>query len=536
MFLNSNKSLVFPINALPACRLVAEGIDTLSHSFEIKQKAVHKYYRLVDADILFCFSDIVIQAEAMGARVRFAPDAMPAIEHPASTILHPRAQQVKRMAVNAGVIQSLAREFPQKTIAGMVYGPFTVAGQLAGEQNVMKGLRENKRQVLELIEHCFDFALDYGSFLFDSGANLLWVSDPLASLLSPIDFERFVQGFLSRLFKAFPKNSTALHICGDTTQLVNAMVQTGVSGISFDQCMNLTTIEDMIPEQVEIIGNADPDRGVATATFPEIDTMVFDLASQMGTLPNFSLSTGCALPFSTPIENVTRFVDVAKNQLEKIQKEKVLLKSLGQAVFSGNQDETTRFTQMLLLKKVDLQIIIDAALMRAVRKGSALYESGRFYLPDLLLLTDSFYCGFEIVRDGLLATNRSPQVILGVVKGDFHEIGKDIVKAMLEANGIHVIDLGVDVTAEAFISCARKHKVSILGLSAFTTSSRKELKKIVGLVKTQDSPITAVLAGGAALSESTAQKLGIDGYAKDAVSAVALVKHFLIKKMKPHVI
>ncbi|MCK5098096.1 MAG: cobalamin-dependent protein, partial [Desulfobacteraceae bacterium] len=109
----------------------------------------------------------------------------------------------------------------------------------------------------------------------------------------------------------------------------------------------------------------------------------------------------------------------------------------------------------------------------------------------------------------------------------------DIVKAMLEANGINVIDLGVDVTAEAFLSNAKIHKISILGLSAFTTSSRKEIKKIIGLFKTQVSPITAILAGGAALSESTAQKLGVDGYAKDAVGAVALAKQFL-KKNKIH--
>ena len=530
MFLNSNDTRVFPINALPACSLVTEGIDALSHSLEIKKKAVHKYYNLVDADILFCFSDIVIQAEAMGAKVRFAPDAMPAIEHPAPIILYPKVQEVKRMTVNAGVIRSLARDFPNKTISGMIYGPFTVAGQLAGEQNLMKGLRGNKQHVLELIEQCFAFALDYGSYLFDSGADLLWVSDPFASLLSPLDFESFAQDFLAKLFQAFPKNSTALHICGDTTHMVNAMVQTGVSGISFDQCMSLLSIEDMIPEQVEIIGNTDPDHGVANATFSEIDKMVSDLASLMGTVPNFSLSTGCALPFSTPIENVRHFVDVAKKQLKKIQKEKMLLKSLGQTVFSGNQDKTVQFTKMLLSKKVKPQVIIDAALMRAIRKGSTLYESGRFYLPDLLLLTDSFYRGFEIVRDCLPAKSRAPQVILGVVQGDFHEIGKDIVKAMLEANGINVIDLGVDVTAEAFLSNAKIHKVSILGLSAFTTSSRKEIKKIIDLFKTQISPITAILAGGAAMSESTAQKLGVDGYARDAVGAVALAKQFLTKK------
>ena len=530
MMLNQNIPLVFPINSLPAAGLVAEGIDALSHSLEIKTRAVNEYYHQVDADILFSFSDIVIQAEAMGAKIRFAPDAMPAIEAKATQILHPRAGQVRRMAIHAGVIRSLAQDFPHKIIAGMVYGPFTVAGQLAGEQALMKGLRENSREVQDLIEHCFALALDYGSLLFDAGATLFWVSDPFAALLSPSDFETFAQEPLARLFQRFPTNSTALHICGDTTSLVPAMVQTGVGGISFDQCMNLMTIEDMVPESMGIIGNTDPDSGVASADFPEIERAVSDLVSQMGIRPNFSLSTGCALPFSTPIENARHFVDVGKKQLARVQREKSMLRNLGDAVFSGNQAQTLEITQMLLSGKIDPQIILDTALMRAVRKGSALYEISRFYLPDLLLLTDCFYLGFEQVGKALPAKSRTPQVILGVVKGDFHEIGKDIVRAMLEANGIHAIDLGVDVSGDAFLSSAREHGVSILGLSAFTTSSRKQIQIIMDQVKIQKSPIAFVMAGGAALSTSVAQKLGVDGYAKDAVGAVALIKQFLAAK------
>jgi uroporphyrinogen-III decarboxylase len=324
MSLNQNTPLVFPINSLPAAGLVAEGIDLLSHSREIKTRAVNEYYNQVDADILFCFSDIVIQAEAMGAKIRFAPDAMPAIEAKACQIFHPRAEKVKRMGINAGVVASLAKNFPHKIIAGMVYGPVTVAGQLAGEQNLMKGLRENSREVMDLVEHCFTLALDYGNLLFDAGATLFWVSDPLAALLSPSDFETVAQEPLARLFQRFPKNSI-LHICGDTTPLVPALVKTGVGGISFDQCMNLLTIEDMVPESVEIIGNTDPDLGVASADFSEIEQAVSDLVSLMGIRPNFSLSTGCALPFSTPIENARHFVDVGKIQLARVQREKFLL-------------------------------------------------------------------------------------------------------------------------------------------------------------------------------------------------------------------
>lgn len=93
--------------------------------------------------------------------------------------------------------------------------------------------------------------------------------------------------------------------------------------------------------------------------------------------------------------------------------------------------------------------------------------------------------------------------------------------------GTRGVDLGVDVPGDAFLSSAREHGVSILGLSAFTTSSRKQIQIIMDQVKIQTSPITFVMAGGAALSTSVAHKLGADGYAKDAVGAVALIKQFL---------
>ncbi|ACL03076.1 hypothetical protein Dalk_1376 [Desulfatibacillum aliphaticivorans] len=100
----------FPINALPAVQLVSEDIAELSHSFEAKWKAVSRYYERVNSDVLFFFSDIAIQAEAMGARALFAPDNMPAIKATAPAILTPRAVDVPRMQINAQVVRAMAHD------------------------------------------------------------------------------------------------------------------------------------------------------------------------------------------------------------------------------------------------------------------------------------------------------------------------------------------------------------------------------------------------------------------------------------------
>ncbi|MBU1196398.1 MAG: cobalamin-dependent protein [Proteobacteria bacterium] len=524
---NSSKNSVFPINALPACGLVREGIDTISHRAEVKKKAVLEYYSRVDADVLFCFSDIVIQAEAMGAKIQFSPNALPAVERPASGILLPGAKDVPRMQVNQDVIQALARTFPQKHVAAMVYGPFTVAGQVAGEQRIMKGLRNEPDQVCRLIDQCLEVALDYAAMQVDAGASLVWVSDPFASLLSPIDFEQFAQKYLAKIFLAFPGLPTALHICGETTPLVAAMAATGVKGISFDQCMNLLTIEDQVPDHIQIIGNIDPVEDIAHATVEHIDTVCRDLACLMGVLPNFSLSTGCALPITTPVENVTGFIQSSRAGLAKIQTHQQELRQLGNCVYSGDQIQTVELTQRLAAKEIAPETIIQCALMRAVRKASSLYESGRFYLPDLLLLTDAFYLGFEQVKKYLPETDSLPQILLGVVEGDFHEIGKDIVKAMLEANGFPVADLGTNVRAEDFVKAAKIPGIKIIGLSAFTTSSRKEIKKISLLVANDVPNRINIMVGGAAVSASQAKALGAEFYAKDAVGAVSLARQIL---------
>ena len=528
--LNCSKNSVYPINALPACRLVREGIDTICHRTDVKKKAVLEYYSRVDADILFCFSDIVIQAEAMGAKIKFSPKALPAVEKPASGILLPRTKDVPRMQVNRDVIQTLAGTFPQKHVAAMVYGPFTVAGQVAGEQRIMKGLRNDPKQIRQLIGQCLDVALEYAAMQVDAGANLVWVSDPFASLLSPTDFEQFAQGFLEKIFSAFPELPTALHICGETTPLVASMIATGVNGISFDQCMNLLTIEDQVPDHIQIIGNADPVEDIANATVEHIDAICQDLACLMGVLPNFSLSTGCALPITTPIENVVRFIQSSKTSLANTQAHQQELRHLGNHVYSGDQAQTIALTQTLVTKNIEPETIIHCALMRAVRKASGLYESGRFYLPDLLLLTDAFYQGFAQVKKHLAENDSSPQILLGVVEGDFHEIGKDIVKAMLEANGFPVADLGTNVRAEDFVKTAKRLGIKIVGLSAFTTSSRNEIKKISILMANDLPNKIEIIAGGAAVSASQAKTLGADAYAKDAVGAVSLVRQILSER------
>jgi MtaA/CmuA family methyltransferase len=523
--------LVFPINALPACRLVDQGIDEICWNVDVKYQAVSRYYQEVDADVLFFFSDIVIQAEAMGAGIQYSRDAMPGVVKVAQTIHEPETARVPRMNVNANVIRRLAQDFPRKLLSAMVYGPFTVAGQLVGEQNLLRAILDRPTDVLELLHKTLSVARRYAVTLLEAGAHVLWVSDPLAALIPPSCFRKFAGDFLSSLFAVQASGPTALHICGDTSLIVGEMIDTGVTGISFDQCMNLLAIEDSVPEDVFVIGNVDPVEILELSTEKDVASTTADLASVMGVRPNFALSSGCAPPPSAPISNIVAFVNAGRSTLAAMSPHRVTLGLLADAVWQGNREAVPELLVRGKAEGADPLMLVSSGLMRGVRKGSALYETKRSFLPDILLTVDAFYEGYKCLElDPRRTGERQVQLVLGTVKGDIHEIGKDIVKSILEANGIRVLDLGVNVPAERFAEAARSTGAQIVGLSVFVTSSRKEVATVVHLLKDSGRKSVMTLIGGAAASQTVSDLVGADGYAPDAIRAVRLVENLMKKQ------
>ncbi len=523
------RHLVFPINALPSCQMVEEGIDDILWNADLKYEALRRYYEKIEADVLFYFSDIVIQAEAMGAKVKYSRKMMPVVEAPARVVALPDPVKVPRLSVNANVLRRMAREFPNKLRVAMVYGPFTVAGQVAGEETVLRKLIEGPKEVLNLLEKTYECARRYADYLVEAGANLMWVSDPLSALIPPDQFWEFSGIYLKRLFDLFPSIPTVLHICGDTYQIVQEMVRTGVGGISFDNCMDLLVVEDEIPEDVYIIGNIDPVEVIELGSEEDIISQTSDLVSMMALKNNFVLSTGCAVPPSAPVENVRLFVKTGRKSFADLRPHIPLLSEINRNVYSGNGDETIQRVAGALEAGVEPLTIITNGLTRAIRKGSTMYAAKRCFLPAILLMVDAFYKGFQALEHRLDHGNtQKPDIVLGTVKGDIHAIGKNLVRIFLEAHGHGVIDLGVDVDTDAFIKACQKYRPSIIGLSAFTTESKKEMERVINaLHKGEGCSEVSIIIGGAAVNHKVARSVGADGYAQDAVRAVGLVEKIL---------
>ncbi|MGM0644471.1 MAG: uroporphyrinogen decarboxylase family protein, partial [Thermodesulfobacteriota bacterium] len=522
---------VFPINCLPAAGLADSGLDEISTCEEIKFDACRKYYERVDADVLFFFSDIAIQAEAMGARVQLAPDAMPSIAKPAASIAAAKPENCPRMRINAETTRRLAAHFPEKPLAALVYGPFTVTGQVMGEQAALKGIVHDPAAVKRVLDRSFSTALRYADFLFQSGAEILWISDPLAALLPPDRFREFAGDYLAGLFTAFAPSSSILHICGDISGHLAEIIRTGVSAISFDQCMDLLAVEDYIPKGMGIIGNIDPSGVIAQGPVDRIEEDVSDLCNMMGTNSDFVMSTGCALPPATPVENVEAFIRSAKERMNALETFREPLTRVRNTVFEGDGPKVADAVDHAgENEKVPMLFIVHAGLLRSVRKASAMYDAGKFFLPSLLLIAEAFYAGYDRIRHAVEPAEKSgADVILGTVKGDFHEIGKDLVRIFLEINGYRVMDLGVDVAPEEFITQAARNNASVIGLSAFITSAGTQLAEVIRMADQEELFCTRILVGGAAVNQKTASDIGADGYAKDAAGAAALVRQFILE-------
>jgi 5-methyltetrahydrofolate--homocysteine methyltransferase len=174
--------------------------------------------------------------------------------------------------------------------------------------------------------------------------------------------------------------------------------------------------------------------------------------------------------------------------------------------------------------------IVNEILIPALDKVGADFEKGIIFLPQLILSAEVAQSAFEVIKKHLVKNNISSQskgkIILATVKGDIHDIGKNIVKVLLENYGYTVIDLGKDVDCQAVVDTAVEHNVKLVGLSALMTTTLKSMEETIKLLR--DNRVNCkVMVGGAVLTPDYAIKIGADFYSKDAKGSVDIARKVL---------
>ncbi len=225
---------------------------------------------------------------------------------------------------------------------------------------------------------------------------------------------------------------------------------------------------------------------------------------------------------------IAKYVDKQKEKVnpgEKLSKEL----DIKQAIMQGLGESVKQLTIKLLETKQPLEVV-NEMLIPALDLVGSKYESGEIFLPQLIRSASASCQGFEVIKNSIVKNNGKSiskgTVVIATVKGDIHDIGKNIVKVVLENYGYEIIDLGKDVDPELVLEAVRKHNAKLVGLSALMTTTVESMKETISLLKASE-PDVKIMVGGAVLTAEYAEKIGADFYAKDAKQSADITKEVL---------
>ena len=191
------------------------------------------------------------------------------------------------------------------------------------------------------------------------------------------------------------------------------------------------------------------------------------------------------------------------------------------AVLHMDEDSTRELSQAAVEKGIDAYHVVIHGLTAAMDKAGELYVQQEYFVPELLLCSDALYTGLEVLRPHIKTSelDKQRQIVIGVVEGDIHDIGKNLVKIMFEADGWIVHDLGRDVVLQRFAEEQKRTHSDIVAMSALMTTSMLAMPKAIEMIRAVD-PDVAIMLGGAPLTQEIAINYGADGYADNAGEAV----------------
>jgi len=207
-----------------------------------------------------------------------------------------------------------------------------------------------------------------------------------------------------------------------------------------------------------------------------------------------------------------------------------MIQTLYDAILNGNAKAAKEITQTSLAAGGNPQSLVDDTMIPAMNEVGRRYEANEYFVPELLIAARAMKASLELIRPLLTARGAEPvgRVVIGTVQGDLHDIGKNLVGAMLEGAGFEVIDLGVDVSPEKFIAAAKDRNARLVALSALLTTTMHSMKAV--LEKLREAGIrdnVKVMIGGAPVTQKYADEIGADGYSSNANAAVALARKLM---------
>jgi 5-methyltetrahydrofolate--homocysteine methyltransferase len=212
-----------------------------------------------------------------------------------------------------------------------------------------------------------------------------------------------------------------------------------------------------------------------------------------------------------------------------------LVEQMHQDLYDGLAEEVDEGTRILLSRGWSAKKVLDEALVGGMNVVGQDFRDGILFVPEVLLAANAMKAGMAILRPILSDTGAKPvgRMVIGTVKGDIHDIGKNLVGMMMEGAGFEVFDLGINTDAEQFVDALQKHRPDILGMSALLTTTMPYMKVVIDQLTEQGMRGDyIVLVGGAPLNEEFGRAVGADAYCRDAATAVEVAKQLVAARQE----
>ena len=255
----------------------------------------------------------------------------------------------------------------------------------------------------------------------------------------------------------------------------------------------------------------------------------------------FRLSTARRDPLKFPINSIikidNRNLSMAQDENEEIVLSELpdseLVEQMFDDLYDGLAEEIAEGTQILLDRGWDAKKVLDDALVGGMNIVGIDFRDGILFVPEVLMAANSMKAGMALLQPILSATGAEPvgKLVIGTVKGDIHDIGKNLVGMMMEGAGFEVVDLGINTDVDTYLAALKEHRPNILGMSALLTTTMPYMKVVVdALVEEGIRDEYIVLVGGAPLNEEFGQAVGADAYCRDAATAVEVAKKLVLEQ------
>ena len=206
------------------------------------------------------------------------------------------------------------------------------------------------------------------------------------------------------------------------------------------------------------------------------------------------------------------------------------LNSMSEALQRGDAEKVGELVKKALEEKLTPKDILENGLIKGMDIIGAKFKKNEVYVPEVLIAARAMHAGMSILRPKLAETGvkNIGKVAIGTVKGDLHDIGKNLVKMMLEGAGFEVIDLGIDVSVDKFVEAVKVHQPNIIGMSALLTTTMINMAEVIKALEAAGlRDKVKIMIGGAPITQNYANQIGADGYSPDAASAVDSAKSFI---------